>query len=42
MSSIEKEERLLALPTNKKLQMATPQDVPANYSPIYEDDVFKR
>ncbi|HRH41183.1 MAG TPA: polysaccharide biosynthesis tyrosine autokinase [Pyrinomonadaceae bacterium] len=40
MSSIEKEERLLALPTNKKLQMATPQDVPANYSPIYEDDVF--
>ncbi|MBX7172716.1 MAG: polysaccharide biosynthesis tyrosine autokinase [Pyrinomonadaceae bacterium] len=41
MSSIEKEERLLALPTAaKKMQIATPQDVPANYSPIYEDDVF--
>ncbi len=41
MSSIEKEERLLPLPTTgKKMQLATPQDVPANYAPIYEDDVF--
>lgn len=41
MSSIEKEERLLPLPTTKKMQVvAPPPDVPANYAPIYEDDVF--
>lgn len=40
MSSIEKDERLLPLPGVGSLQINNPQDVPANYSPIYEDDVF--
>lgn len=40
MSSIEKDERLLPLPVVKDIQLTTPQDVPANYSPIYEDEVF--
>ncbi len=40
MSSIEKDERLLPLPVVNDLQLNHPHDIPANYSPIYEDEVF--
>lgn len=40
MSSIEKDERLLPLPGASNLQIHHQHDVPANYAPIYEDDVF--
>lgn len=40
MSSIEKDERLLPLPKVSNLPLTHPQDVPANYSPIYDDDVL--
>ncbi|NJM53056.1 MAG: hypothetical protein HC846_06475 [Blastocatellia bacterium] len=40
MSSIEKDERLLPLPGAGNLQINHQNDVPANYAPIYEDDVF--
>lgn len=40
MSSIEKDERLLPLPKVNNLPLMHPQEVPANYSPIYEDDVL--
>lgn len=39
MSSIEKDERLLPLPGAGNLQLNN-QDIPTNYAPIYEDDVF--
>lgn len=40
MSSIEKDERLLPLPGMNNLQINHQHDVPTNYAPIYEDDVF--
>lgn len=40
MSSIEKDERLLPLPGANNLQINHQHDAPANYAPIYEDDVF--
>ncbi len=40
MSSIEKDERLTPFPNTQNLQVATPQDVPANYAPMYDDDIF--
>jgi capsular exopolysaccharide synthesis family protein len=40
MSSIEKDERLTPFPTAKSLQVNHPSDVPANYAPMYDDDVF--
>jgi succinoglycan biosynthesis transport protein ExoP len=40
MSSFEKDERLLPLPIVNDIQLNNPQDIPANYSPIYDDEVF--
>jgi succinoglycan biosynthesis transport protein ExoP len=40
MSSIEKDERLTPFPTTKNLQVNHPSDIPANYAPMYDDDVF--
>ena len=40
MSSIEKDERLIPLPNVNNLPLTHPQEVPANYSPIYDDDVL--
>ncbi len=40
MSSIEKDERLTPFPTTRNLQVNHPSDVPANYAPMYDDEVF--